>query len=172
MSYSNSGQIGSADADLLVSLNEDHKPTAEYVRKLRQTLPKQFPGVTFYFLPADIITQILNFGLPAPIDIQIVGNNVEKSKEYADRILPQLQSIPGAVDLHVHQVFDEPKLHIQVDRTKAAGSGFTQNDIAKSLLTSLSGSFQTQPTFWLNPVNGVSYNLVTQTPQYRMSVSA
>jgi len=168
LSYSNTGQIGSADADLLVSLSEKHRPTAQYVRKLRVSLPKEFPGTTFYFLPADIVTQILNFGLPSPIDIQIVGNDVFASKQYADRILPQLKVIPGAVDLHVHQVFDEPKLHIQVDRTKAAESGFTQNDIARSLLTSLSGSFQTQPTFWLNPVNGVSYNLATQTPQYRI----
>jgi multidrug efflux pump subunit AcrB len=168
LSYSNTGQIGSADADLLVSLNEKHRPTAEYVRKLRETLPKEFPGTTFYFLPADIVTQILNFGLPSPIDIQIVGNDVFASKKYADAIVPQLKLIPGAVDLHVHQTFDQPKLHITVDRTKAAGSGFTQNDIARSLLTSLSGSFQTQPTFWLNPLNGVSYNLATQTPQYRI----
>jgi len=168
LSYSNTGQVGNGDADLLVTLNAEHKPTAEYVKRLRQTLPKQFPGTTFYFLPADITTQILNFGLPAPIDIQIVGNNVAASKAWADKLLPQLKQIPGAVDLHIQQVFDQPKLHIQVDRTKAAGSGFTQNDVARSLLTSLSGSFQTQPTFWLNPVNGVSYNLVTQTPQYRI----
>ncbi len=168
LSYSNTGQIGSADADLLVTLKAKHAPTADYVRKLRETLPKEFPGTTFYFLPADIVTQILNFGLPSPIDIQIVGNDVNASKEYADRILPQLKNIPGAVDMHLHQVFDQPKLHIQVDRTKAAGSGFTQNDIARSLLTTLSGSFQTQPTFWLNPRNGVSYSLTTQTPQYRI----
>jgi multidrug efflux pump subunit AcrB len=168
LSYSNSGQIGNGDADLLITLNAEHKPTATYVKRLRETLPKQFPGTTFYFLPADITTQILNFGLPAPIDVQIVGNNVTASKAWADKILPQLKQIPGAVDLHIQQVFDQPKLHIQVDRTKAAGSGFTQNDVARSLLTSLSGSFQTQPTFWLNPVNGVSYNLVTQTPQYRI----
>jgi multidrug efflux pump subunit AcrB len=168
LSYSNTGQIGTADADLLVSLNEKHRPTAEYVHRLRETLPKEFPGTTFYFLPADIVTQILNFGLPSPIDIQVVGNNVFANKQYADKILPQLKAIPGAVDLHVHQVFDQPKLHIQVDRTKAAESGFTQNDVARSLLTTLSGSFQTQPTFWLNPVNGVSYSLVTQTPQYRI----
>jgi multidrug efflux pump subunit AcrB len=168
LSYSNSGQIGNGDADLLVTLNAEHKPTATYVKRLRETLPKQFPGTTFYFLPADITTQILNFGLPAPIDVQIVGNNVTASKAWADKVLPQLKQIPGAVDLHIQQAFDQPKLHIQVDRTKAAGSGFTQNDVARSLLTSLSGSFQTQPTFWLNPVNGVSYNLVTQTPQYRI----
>ncbi len=166
LSYSNSGQIGSADADILVTLNEKHRPTGEYIHELRNQLPKQFPGATFYFLPADIVTQILNFGLPAPIDVQIVGNNVEASRSFADLLLPQLQRIPGAVDLHVHQVFDEPKLHLEVDRTKAAESGFNQIDLARNLLTSLSGSFQTQPTFWLNPTNGVSYNLVAQTPQY------
>ncbi len=166
LSYSNSGQVGTADADILVSLNEGHRPTDEYVAALRANLPRQFPGMTFYFLPADIVTQILNFGLPSPIDLQIVGNDVQASRAFANRLLPQLQRIPGAVDLHVHQVFDEPKLHIEVDRTKAAESGFTQVDLARSFLTSLSGSFQTQPTFWLNPKNGVSYNLVTQTPQY------
>jgi multidrug efflux pump subunit AcrB len=166
LSYSNSGQIGSADADILVNLAERHRPTDDYVRDLRKSLPRQFPGTTFYLLPADIVTQILNFGLPAPIDIQVTGNDVQSSRVFADRILPQLQRIPGAVDLHIHQVFDEPRLHLQVDRTKSAESGFTQVDLARSLLTSLSGSFQTQPTFWLNPVNGVSYSLVTQTPQY------
>ncbi len=166
LSYSNSGQVGTADGDILVSLAEKHRPTAGYVRVLRQTLPKQFPGATFYMLPADIVTQILNFGLPAPIDLQLTGNNLGESRAFADRILPQLQRIPGAVDLHVHQVFDGPKLHLQVDRTKAAESGYTQADLARSFLTTLSGSFQTQPTFWLNPQNGVSYSLVTQTPQY------
>ncbi len=168
LSYSNTGQVGSADADILVSLNENHRPTAAYVHTLRESLPKIFPGTTFYFLPADIVTQILNFGLPSPIDIQIVGNDMDVSKKYADAILPQLKMIPGAVDLHVHQVLDGPKLHIEVDRTKAAESGFTQNDVARSVLTSLSGSFQTQPAFWLNPKNGVSYNLAAQTPQYRI----
>ncbi|HEX4748987.1 MAG TPA: efflux RND transporter permease subunit [Bryobacteraceae bacterium] len=166
LSYNNSGQVGSADGDVLVTLKPEHAPTEKYVAALRRTLPREFPGVIFYFLPADIVTQILNFGLPSPIDLQIVGNNVESSRAFADRILPQLQRIPGAVDLHVHQVFDEPKLHIEVDRTKAAESGFQQIDLAHSFLTSLGGSFQTQPTFWLNPVNGVSYNLVAQTPQY------
>ena len=166
LSYSNSGQIGTGDADILVSLAEKHRPTDDYVRALRANLPKQFPGTTFYMLPADIVTQILNFGLPAPIDVQIVGNDVQTSRVFANRILPQLQAIPGAVDLHVHQVFDGPRLALEVDRTKAAESGFTQIDLARSLLTSLSGSFQTAPTFWLNPVNGVSYNMVAQTPQY------
>ena len=166
LSYSNSGQLGTADADILVSLSPKHRPTAEYVRELRRDLPRLFPGVVFYLLPADIVTQILNFGLPAPIDVQVTGNDVQASRAFAARILPQLERITGAVDLHIHQVFDEPKLHLEVDRTKAAESGFTQADVARSLLTSLSGSFQTQPTFWLNPQNGVQYNLVTQTPQY------
>lgn len=166
LSYSNSGQLGPADGDILVTLAEKHKPTADYVRELRKKLPREFPGTTFYMLPADIVTQILNFGLPAAIDIQIAGNDVEASRVFANRILPQLQRIPGAVDLHVHQVFDYPRLNLDVDRTKAAGSGFSQIDLARNLLTSLSGSFQTQPTFWLNPKNGVNYNLVTQTPQY------
>jgi multidrug efflux pump subunit AcrB len=166
LSYSNSGQIGTADADILVTLNPEHHPTDGYIHALRNNLPRQFPGTTFYFLPADIVTQILNFGLPAPIDLQITGNDVQASRAFADRLLPQLQRIPGAVDLHVQQVFDGPKLHIQVDRTKAAESGLAQVDLARNLLTSLSGSFQTQPSFWLNPQNGVSYNLVAQTPQY------
>jgi multidrug efflux pump subunit AcrB len=166
LSYSNSGQIGAADADILVTLNPQHRPTDRYIHALRNSLPRRFPGTTFYFLPADIVTQILNFGLPAPIDLQITGNDVQSSRAFADRLLPQLERIPGAVDLHVHQVFDEPRLHIQVDRTKAAESGLAQIDLARNLLTSLSGSFQTQPTFWLNPQNGVSYNLVAQTPQY------
>ncbi len=165
-SYSNTGVIGNSDSDILVSLTPKHHPTADYVRELRKVLPREFPGVIFYFLPADMISQILNFGLPAPIDIKIVGNNVEQSKQYADRLLPQLKRIPGAVDLHLQQAFDGPKLHIQVDRTKAAQSGFTQLNLAQNLLTSLSGSFQTQPQFWLDPANGVSYDLVTETPQY------
>jgi multidrug efflux pump subunit AcrB len=168
LTYSNSGQLGTADADILVSLNPNHASTAGYVRRLRANLPRHFPGTTFYMLPADIVTQILNFGLPAAVDLQMVGNDVEASRAFANRLLPQLVHIPGAVDLHVHQVFDLPRLHIQVDRTKAAGSGFTQNDIARSLLTSLSGSFQTQPTFFLNPQNGVNYSVVTQTPQYNI----
>jgi multidrug efflux pump subunit AcrB len=168
LSYSNSGQIGTGDADILVSLKPNHRPTDDYVRELREKLPREFPGTVFYMLPADIVTQILNFGLPSPIDIQVTGNDVQASRQFAARILPQLQRIPGAVDLHVHQVFDEPKLYLNVDRTKAAQSGFTQIDLARNLLTSLSGSFQTQPTFWLNPVNGVNYSIVTQTPQYRI----
>jgi CzcA family heavy metal efflux pump len=165
-SYSRSGLIGAGDADIMVSLKEKHHPTADYVRELRRKLPREFPGTTFYFLPADIVTQILNFGLPAPIDIQLDGRDIEGNRQLADRLLTQLRQVPGIADLRIQQNFDQPKLHITVDRTKAAQAGFTQRDIATSLLVSLSGSFQTTPTFFLNPQNGVNYNLVTQTPQY------
>ena len=163
---STSGLIGSGDADIMVSLKEGHRPTAEHVRRLRQQLPAQFPGTTFYFLPADIVTQILNFGLPAPIDIQIEGADVEGNREVADHILDQLRQVPGVVDTRIQQRFDYPKLHITVDRTRAAEAGFTPRDVANSMLVSLSGSFQVTPSFFLNRQNGVNYNLVEQTPQY------
>jgi multidrug efflux pump subunit AcrB len=168
MTYSNSAPIGSEDADILVSLNENHRPTADYVRMLRKSLPREFPGTIFSFPPADMVGQILNFGLPAPIDIQVAGRDVQANRRFADELLNRLRHVPGAADLRVHQAFNHPKLHVEVDRTKAAESGFTQRDVANSLLISLSGSQQTTPTFWLNPTNGVSYNLVTQTPQYRI----
>jgi len=166
--HSTSGLIGAADADILVSLKENHAPTADYVRKLRKRLPSEFPGTTLYFLPADIVTQILNFGLPAPIDIQIEGANVQANREVANTILNEMRHVPGIADARIQQNFDYPKFHIDVDRTKAAGGGFTQRDVATSLLVSLSGSFQTTPTFFLNWQNGVNYNLATQTPQYRI----
>ena len=164
--YSNSAPIGPADADIFVSLSPNHRPTEDYVRALRAVLPREFPGTAFYFLPDDIVSQILNFGLPAPIDVQVMGRNVDANRELADRIMDQLRRIPGIADLRIQQAFDQPKLHVVTDRIKAAQSGYTQADVASSLLISLSGSFQTQPTFWLNPENGVSYNVVTQTPQY------
>ena len=166
--HNTSGLISAADADILVSLKENHRPTAEYVRELRKTLGAEFPGNTFYFLPADIVTQILNFGLPAPIDIQIEGADVQGNRKIADKILDEIRRVPGIVDPRIQQDFDYPKFHIDVDRTKAAGGGFTQRDVASSLLVSLSGSFQTTPTFFLNWQNGVNYNLATQTPQYRI----
>ena len=168
LSYSNSAPIGTSDADILVSLSAKHRPTDEYVHDLRLRLPQQFPSVTFSFLPADIVSQILNFGLPAPIDIQIAGFNFEGNRQFADHLLTQVQQIPGIVDAHIQQPFDQPYLHINVDRTKAAEVGFTQRDIANNLLISLSGSFQTTPEFWLNPRTGVSYSIATQTPQYRL----
>jgi multidrug efflux pump subunit AcrB len=169
LSYSTSAPIGTMDADILVSLNEDHHPTADYVREMRKSLPQEFPGVTFAFLPADIISQILNFGLPAPIDVEVVGLDIDANRVYAVKLLDQLKQVPGLVDLHIHQLFDQPKLHINVDRTKAAESGFTEKDVANSMVIALSGSFQTTPAFWLNWKNGVNYSLITQSPQYTIS---
>ncbi|HUA63714.1 MAG TPA: efflux RND transporter permease subunit [Verrucomicrobiae bacterium] len=168
LTYSNSAPIGSEDADILVTLNENHRPTSTYVEALSQRLSREFPEATFAFLPADMVSQILNFGLPAPIDVQIVGPDVQADRKFADTLLNRMRHVPGAADLRIQQAFDQPKFHIQVDRTKAAEAGFTQRDIANNLLVSLSGSLQTTPSYWLNPKNGVSYSLVTQTPQYRI----
>jgi multidrug efflux pump subunit AcrB len=164
--HSTSGLIGAGDGDILVSLKPGSHSTSDYIRDLRRDLPSEFPSVTFSFLPADIVTQILNFGLPAPVDIQIDGADLENNRQVANRILEQLRHVPGVVDARIQQNFDYPKFHIAVDRTKAAEGGFTQRDVATSLLVSLSGSFQTTPTFFLNWQNGVNYNLVEQTPQY------
>ncbi len=169
MSYSTSAPIGTMDTDVLVTLNEEHHPTADYIRALRQQLPREFPGVQFYFTPADIVTQILNFGLPAPIDIQVGGPDADASRVVAANLLNKLKSIPGATDLHLQQPFDQPKIHINVDRTKAVESGFSQLDVASSTLISLSGSFQTTPEFWLDPRTGVSYSVVTQAPQFTLT---
>jgi multidrug efflux pump subunit AcrB len=168
LSYSISAPVGSEDADILVSLNEDHRPTEGYIHELRTKLNDQFPGVMFYFLPADIVSQILNFGLPAPIDIQVVGANVYANREFAAQLLAKLRLVAGAADLRIQQPFNHPKLHLTVDRTKAGQGGFTEKDVADSLLVSLSGSFQTTPTYWLDPRNGVQYALATQTPQYQL----
>ncbi len=168
LSYSNSAPIGPEDADILVSLSEHHHPTAKYVHDLRLSLAREFPGTTFAFLPADIVSQILNFGLPAPIDVQVVGHDLADNREFADKLLAQMKLIDGASDLRIQQPGDQPMLHLYVDRTKAQQVGFSQRDAAQNLLVSLSGSFQTSPTFWLNPNNGVSYSVATQTPQYRM----
>ena len=168
LSYSTSAPIGPADADIMVSLAEHHEPTAKYVHDLRLRLSREFPGVTFSFLSADIVSQILNFGLPSPIDIQVVGYNQNANREFAAKLMQQLSYIPGMVDLRVQQPFDQPKLHINVDRTKAQLVGYTERDVAQNLLISLSGSFQTSPTFWLDPKTGVSYSITTQTPQYRV----
>jgi len=168
LSYSNSAPIGSADADILISLHENHRPTADYVRTLRRELPKQFPGVTFAFLPADIVGQIINFGLPAPIDIQIVGNNMAANRATAQQMMEKLRRIPGLVDLRIQQAFDQPELRVDVNRSRAQQVGLTQRDIATDMLISLSGSFQTAPAFWLDPKNGVNYSVSTQMPQYRL----
>jgi multidrug efflux pump subunit AcrB len=166
LSYSSSAPIGSADADILITLNARHKPTAQYVAKIRQKLDAQFPAVTFSFLPADMVSQILNFGLPAPIDIQVVGNNLDDNRAFADALLTKLHRVQGLVDLRIQQPADEPAIEVDVDRTKAMQAGLQQQDVARSLLVALSGSSQTSPNFWLNPQNGVSYPVMTQTPQY------
>jgi multidrug efflux pump subunit AcrB len=167
LSYSNSAPVGTSDADILVTLSADHHPTDNYIRQLRLTLPKQFPGVTFAFLPADMVSQILNFGLPSPIDVQVVGNDLEGDRLYADKLLEKIRYVSGTSDLRIQQPFDEPYLRLRVERTKAEQLGFTAHDIAQNLLVSLSGSFQTSPTFWVDPKNRVSYQIATQTPQYR-----
>jgi len=167
LSYSNSAPVGASDADILVTLSPKHHPTANYVERLRLDLAKEFPGVIFAFLPSDMVSQILNFGLPAPIDIQVIGNNLEGNRVWADQLLEKIRYVPGATDLRVQQPFDNPYLHLQIERTKAQELGFSAHDIAQNLLVSLSGSFQTSPTFWVDPRNGVSYSIATQTPQYR-----
>ena len=168
-SYANNGTIGPADGDILISLNEDHHPTAEYIAKLRSELPDEFPGTIFYFLPSDLVSQILNFGLPAPIDIQVVGRNEEANSVFARNLLQQVKSIPGAVDLRIQQPANQPKLFINLDRSKAQTIGFNSHDIAGDVLVALSGSFQTAPNFWLSPKNGVSYNVIAQAQQHDMS---
>jgi multidrug efflux pump subunit AcrB len=164
--HSTSGLIGAGDADILVSLKEKHRATADYVQRLRETLPREYPGTTFYFLPADIVTQVLNFGLPAPVDIQIEGTDIDGNRDVAARMLHEIERVPGIADARIQQAFDYPDFDVTVDRTKAAQGGYTQRDVANSMLNSLSGSFQITPMFFLNVKNGVNYNLVTQTPQY------
>ncbi len=167
LSYSNSAPVGTSDADVLVTLSPKHHPTGEYVDKLRLSLAKQFPGVMFAFLPSDMVTQILNFGLPAPIDIQVIGNDLEGNREWASELMQKIRYVPGTADLRIQQPFDEPYLHLRIERTKAQELGYTGADIAQNLLISLGGSFQTSPTFWVDPRSGVSYSIATQTPQYR-----
>ncbi len=170
LSYSNSGVIGTSDAEILVGLNQEHHhPTADYVRKLRAGLPREFPGVEFFFQPADIVTQILNFGLPAPIDIQLVGPDMAGNYMIAQEISNRLRRIPGTADVHVQQMLDLPTLHLNIERDRVTQVGMNARDVAQSVLVSLSGSFQTAPNFWLNTNNGVSYQVAVQSPQYRMT---
>jgi multidrug efflux pump subunit AcrB len=164
--HATSGLIGAGDADIIVSLTEKHHATDDYVRDLRRDLPREFPSATFSFLPADMVTQILNFGLPAPIDIQIEGADIEHNRLVANQILSEVRAVPGIVDPRIEQAFDYPKFDIQVDRTKAAQGGYTERDVASNVLNSLSGSFQITPMFFLNYENGVNYNFVEQPPQY------
>ncbi|MFP5236727.1 MAG: efflux RND transporter permease subunit [Acidobacteriota bacterium] len=168
LSYSTSAPIGPSDADIQVQLTADHHPTDQYVERLRTVLARQYPGVTFYMLPVDIVTQILNFGLSAPIDIQIVGPNLYANRALAEKMLNEVRYVPGATDARIQQPFNYPVLNVDVDRTRAESIGLTQQNVAQSMLIALSGSFQTAPNFYLDPRNGVSYNISTQTPQYRI----
>jgi multidrug efflux pump subunit AcrB len=168
LTYNNTGVIGSQDGDIQIKLNEDHRPTADYIRKLREELPRQFPGVVFAFLPADIISQILNFGAPAPIDLQIRGANLAANFEYANLLLRKIRHVPGAADARIQQSPSNPTLNVDVDRTRAQYIGLTERDVTNSLVVNLAGSSQVAPTYWLNPDNGVSYPIVMQTPQYQI----
>jgi multidrug efflux pump subunit AcrB len=173
LSYSNSGLIGAGDADVLVSLKPGHAPTRAYIRRLREKLNRQFAGTMFYFLPADIVSQTLNFGLPAPLDVQIVGRNLAANREIAAQLAEQIRHIPGAVDVRVQQPADQPKLHFAIDRTKASAMGLAERDVANSVLLGLSGSAQVQPAYWLNPQNGIQYLVNVRAPEHVMdSVSA
>jgi CzcA family heavy metal efflux pump len=166
LSYSNAGTIGTFDGELLLSLKEGHKPTEQFVSLLRAELPKRFPGIEFFFQPADIVTQILNFGLPAAIDVQFSGNDMAGNALRAAELTKAIRQIPGAVDAHVHQRLDGPALSLQMDRTRLQQYGLTASNVGQNVLIALSGSSQTAPAFWLNPVNGVVYSIAVQTPQY------
>jgi multidrug efflux pump subunit AcrB len=169
LSYSNAGTIGTSDAEILVQLAEERsRTTADYVRDLRAKLRDRFPGVQFFFQPADIVTQILNFGTPAPIDVQVVGTNRSGNLRVAERLANEIRRIPGAVDVHLQQAFDAPTLRLDVDKVRAQAMGLQARDVAQSVLVTLSSSFQTAPAFWLDPQNGVSYSVAVQAPQYRL----
>jgi multidrug efflux pump subunit AcrB len=166
MAYLDNGLTGVGDADILVSLTRGHRPTDSYVRSLRSRLNREFPGVSFSFLPADIVNQTINFGLPAPFDIQIVGRDLAKSRAIARRLVQRIRQVPGAVDVRIQQPADQRQLHFAVDRTRAAQVGLTERDVANSVLLTLSGSSQVQPNYWLNGKNGVQYLVNIRSPEY------
>jgi len=166
LSYSNSGVFGTLDGEIQISLNEGHAPTASYVERMRRELPKLFPGMEFYFQPADMVTQILNFGVPAPIDVQFTGADLRGNYLMAAKLMKQIQQVAGAVDTHIHQRLDVPTLSLAMDRTQLQQLGLSPSDVTQDLLISTSGTTQTAPSFWLNPANGVIYSLAVQSPQY------
>ncbi|MFM0289979.1 efflux RND transporter permease subunit [Paraburkholderia megapolitana] len=168
LSYSNAGTIGTLDGEIQVALKPDHKPTETYMRQLRALLPQRFPGVEFFFQPADIVTQILNFGQPAAIDVQVTGSNLTSDMTVASRLMKDVRQVPGTVDVHVEQRNDSPTLTMQMDRTRLQQVSLVASNVAQNLLVSLSGSSQTAPAFWLNRQNGVEYPLTVQTPQYQI----
>src|SRR5260221_7102521 len=165
MAYNNSGTIGVGDADILISLKPNHAPTDDYIKTMREKLPQRFPGTSFAFLPADIVSQVLNFGVPAPIDLQVAGNDLAANRKYADSLLTKIRAIPGIADARIQQAFQQPTLDVNVDRSLTSLVGLTEKDVATAMLTTLSGSSQSAPTYWLNPANGVSYAVSVQTPQ-------
>src|SRR5712664_1160966 len=165
MAYNNSGTIGVGDADILISLKPNHAPTDNYIRTMREKLPQLFPGTTFAFLPADIVSQVLNFGVPAPIDLQVAGRDLASNRKYANSLLAKVKAIPGIADARIQQAFQQPTLNVNVDRSLTSLAGLTEKDVATAMLTTLSGSSQSAPTYWLNPANGVSYAVSVQTPQ-------
>ena len=168
MTYNNTGTIGVQDGDIQITLEQEHAPTEGYVRKLREELPRRFPGTTFAFTPADIVSQILNFGMPAPIDLQIRGNNLTANYAYAETLLAEVRRIPGIADARIQQARGLPAFNVNVDRTRAQYAGLTERDVTNSMVVNLAGSVQVAPTFWLNPQTGISYPIVMQTPQYHM----
>ncbi len=173
LTYNNTGVVGTQDGDIQIALRKGHRPTADYVRELREQLPREFPDTVFSFPPADIVSQILNFGAPAPIDLQIRGNNLDANFDYANKLLKAIRRVPGVADARIQQSRKTPVFDINVDRTRAQDVGVTARDVTNSLVVNLAGSGQVAPTFWLNPANGVSYPIVLQTPQYRLdSLSA
>jgi multidrug efflux pump subunit AcrB len=165
MAYNNSGTIGVGDADILISLKPNHAPTDDYIKTMRVKLPQQFPGTSFAFLPADIVSQVLNFGVPAPIDLQVAGKDLAADRKYANAVLAKIRQIPGIADARIQQAFQQPTLDVNVDRSLTSLVGLTEKDVATAMLTTLSGSSQSAPTYWLNPANGVSYAVSIQTPQ-------
>src|SRR6185503_7564427 len=169
MIYNNTGTVGLQDADTFITLNENHRPTANYVRILRERLPRLFPEVTFSYPPPDITSQILNFGAPAPLDVQVTGTDRDATQAFALRILREIRKIPGLVDARMQQSSSQPQLKIDADRSRMAQVGLTERDVTNALATSLAGTSQTAPNFWLNPKNGVSYNMTAQTPEYKLS---
>jgi CzcA family heavy metal efflux pump len=172
LAYNNTGTIGTQDGDIQIALNEGHRPTEEYVREMREKLPREFPGVTFSFPPADIISQILNFGSPAPVDLQIRGNNLPANFAYADQLLRDIRRVPGIADARIQQAQGNPTFEVNVDRTRAQLLGLTERDVTNSMVVNLAGSSQVSPTFWLNNKNGISYPIVMQTPQYSLDTLA
>jgi multidrug efflux pump subunit AcrB len=167
--YNNTGTIGESDGDIQISLNPGHAPTADYVSRLREELPRRFPGMSFSFLPADIVSQILNFGAPAPIDLQVRGNDLDADYAYANKLLAQIRHVPGVADARIQQSARQPTINVNMDRTRARYTGVTAADVTNSLVVNLASSSQVAPTYWLNETNGVTYPIALQTPQYQIN---